>query len=140
MEIVIYSKDGCPFCSLLKMELSKRGFSFTEYNLSDDSIRAEFYEKTGTASVPQLFLTAEPTSLTTPSGQRIGGWSDVSADWQVLDLAADSFGDDVRDMAYAGLLAMMPDLSDKISSDVRAWLRRLATGATVIPIFMPQSA
>ena len=84
MEIVVYSKAGCPFCSLLKMELGKRGHAFTEFDLSDESIRKEFYKNTGTSTVPQLFLTDEQTSLTHPSGQRIGGWAEVSANWQML--------------------------------------------------------
>ena len=84
-QIVVYSKSGCPFCSLLKAELKKRGLTYTEYDLTDDSIRSEFYENTGVSSVPQLFLTDEETSLTCPSGRRIGGWTDVSSDWKVFD-------------------------------------------------------
>lgn len=84
-QVVVYSKAGCPFCSLLKMELSKRGITYTEYDLSDDSIRAEFYQNSGTNSVPQLFITDEASGLTAPSGERIGGWSEVSADWKVFD-------------------------------------------------------
>lgn len=87
MEVVVYSKLGCPFCSLLKMELKKRGFTYREHDLSDDSLRAEFYTNTGTNTVPQVFLTNEETSLTQPTGRRIGGWTDVSSDWQALEVA-----------------------------------------------------
>lgn len=83
--IVVYSKDGCPFCSLLKAELRKRGFGFEEFDLSDDSIRQEFYANTGTNSVPQLFLAEGNCGLTTPVGTRIGGWTEVSQNWTVLD-------------------------------------------------------
>ncbi len=86
--IVVYSKAGCPFCSLLKMELGKRGLGYTEYDLSDDSIRAEFYANTGVSTVPQVFLTEEKTSLTQPSGHCIGGWTECSLDWQVLENTA----------------------------------------------------
>lgn len=65
---------------------------------------------------------------------------DPESEWMNLGLPDTEFGEDARDIAYGGLLALMPDLATKISNDVRAWLRRLATGATVVPIFMPQSA
>mgnify|MGYP000084151215 CR=1 FL=1 len=62
---------------------------------------------------------------------------DPESEWMNLGLPDTEFGEDARDIAYGGLLALMPDLATKISNDVRAWLRRLATGATVVPIFMP---
>lgn len=84
-QIVVYSKAGCPFCSLLKMELGKRGLVYTEFDLSDDSTRQEFYAHTGTNTVPQLFLTTQEPGLTQPSGRRIGGWSEVSSAWDVIE-------------------------------------------------------
>ncbi len=87
MNIVVYSKLGCPFCSLLKMELGKMGRSYTEFDLTDDSIRADFYAKTGTNTVPQVFLTDEEPRLVTPTGRRLGGYSDLSKDWKVLDFS-----------------------------------------------------
>ena len=84
MAVVVYSKTGCPFCSLLKMELGKRNIAFTEFDLTDDSLRKEFYDKVGVSTVPQVFLTDGPVSLTEPSGRRIGGYSEVSQDWNVL--------------------------------------------------------
>jgi len=85
MNIVVYSKNGCPFCSLLKMELNKRGHSFTEFDLTDDSIRQEFYSKTGTGSVPQVFLTPEEPQFDSPSGVCLGGYTDLANNWEVLD-------------------------------------------------------
>lgn len=82
--IIVYTKKGCPFCSLLKMELDKRGFEYDSFDLSDDATRAEFYRNSGTTSVPQLYITSEASSLITPSGVNIGGYSDVSKDWKVL--------------------------------------------------------
>lgn len=63
-----------------------------------------------------------------------------TGNWISLPVAADAFADAQRDLAFAGLQALVPDLGNRISGEVRAWLRRLATGATVVPIFMPQSA
>jgi glutaredoxin len=85
MQVVVYSKLGCPFCSLLKMELTKRGIAYHEIDLTDDSLRQEFYEKTGTKTVPQVFLLEDSASLTDLSGRRIGGYSDVKQDWSVFD-------------------------------------------------------
>lgn len=84
-QIVVYSKAGCPFCSLLKMELGKRRLTYIEYDLSDDSTRQEFYAQTGTKTVPQLFLTTQETGLTQPSGRRIGGWNEVSSAWDEIE-------------------------------------------------------
>jgi glutaredoxin len=83
--IVVYSKAGCPFCSLLKNELSKRGFAYEEYDLTDDSIRSDFYANAGVDKVPQLFVTDQNTTITQPSGSRLGGWSDVSKNWQAIE-------------------------------------------------------
>lgn len=85
MAIVVYSKSGCPFCSLLKMELNKRRLVYTEFDLTDDSIRQIFYDNTGTNTMPQVFLTDDESRLTEPTGRRIGGYSEVSKDWQVLE-------------------------------------------------------
>lgn len=87
--VLVYSKEGCPFCSLLKAALRQRRIEFTEFDLSDDSTRAEFYANTGTSTVPQVFVdTANAQgSLTVPVGVRIGGWKEVSSNWQVFENA-----------------------------------------------------
>ena len=79
--LVVYSKNGCPFCSLLKMELSKRSIRFEEIDLSDDQVRETFYKNTGVSTVPQVFLTDNYVTETEPSGIRLGGWNEVSSDW-----------------------------------------------------------
>lgn len=83
--IIVYSKDGCPMCSLLKMELKKRHLAFEEVDLSDDSLRASFYERTGIRTVPQLYLADENHLPEAPSGTRIGGWTDVARNWKALE-------------------------------------------------------
>lgn len=80
-QVLVYSKQGCPFCSLLKAELVRRRITFTEFDLSDDSIRAKFYENTGTASVPQVYVTDSGASLDKPNGESFGGYTDISRDW-----------------------------------------------------------
>lgn len=83
--VVVYSKAGCPFCSLLKLELNKRRIGYEELDLSDDAVRAQFYEISGTRSVPQLYVTDDAATLTAPSGVSFGGYSDVSKDWNRLE-------------------------------------------------------
>ena len=83
--IVVYSKEGCPYCSLLKAELRKRGLAYQEFDLTDDATRKEFYANTDTNSVPQLFLADGVCGLTAPTGTRIGGWTEVSQNWTVFE-------------------------------------------------------
>ncbi|UIS25228.1 ribonucleoside-diphosphate reductase subunit beta [Erythrobacter phage vB_EliS-L02] len=83
--IVVYTKEGCPFCSLLKMEMNKRGLAFDQVDLSDDSNRQRFYDRVGVNTVPQVFLADEDHTVLNPTGTRLGGWSEVSRDWKVFD-------------------------------------------------------
>jgi glutaredoxin len=78
MRLLVYSKKGCPFCSLLKAELATRRISYESFDLSDDDVRASFYENSGKKSVPQVYLTNIEATLTSPSGESLGGWSDLS--------------------------------------------------------------
>lgn len=74
------------------------------------------------------------------SATGLQGRLDDQPDWQDLHPLDVSFADDPREAAFAALLRLMPNLDQHIHDDVRAWLRRLASGATVVPIFMAQSA
>lgn len=85
MNIVVFSKSGCPFCSLLKMELGKRGYTYSEVDLTDEVIRKDFYARTGTSTVPQVLLTDGGPSVDNLTGRFVGGYSEVSANWGVLD-------------------------------------------------------
>lgn len=78
MKLVVYSKNGCPFCSLLKAELATRRIAYHEYDLSDDSVRASFYENSGKTTMPQVYLTEKETTESEPSGESLGGWTEVS--------------------------------------------------------------
>jgi glutaredoxin len=76
--VVVYYKDGCPYCSLLKHELANHRITFDAVDLSDDEVRHTFYRNSGTQSVPQVYVTDTAYSSTSPSGTRLGGWSDIS--------------------------------------------------------------
>jgi len=78
MRLVVYSKGGCPFCSLLKHELTTRGIPHESFDLSKDDVRYLFYENSGTKTVPQVYLTDLEATLTNPSGEALGGWTQVS--------------------------------------------------------------
>jgi glutaredoxin len=78
MRLLVYSKKGCPFCSLLKAELSTRRIAYESFDLSDDDVRASFYTNSGKKSVPQVYLTENVATLTEPSGESLGGWTEVS--------------------------------------------------------------
>lgn len=85
MRLTVYSKDGCPFCSLLKHELRIRGIAHTEFDLSDDAVRAEFYTNTNTRTVPQCYLGETEGTLTKPEGESLGGWDSVSKQLDSLE-------------------------------------------------------
>lgn len=78
MRLIVYSKMGCPFCSLLKSELATRGIQFESFDVSNDDVRASFYTNAGKTTVPQVYLTDGEATLTSPSGESLGGWTEVS--------------------------------------------------------------
>ena len=56
-EIIIYSKDVCPYCVRAKMLLQRKGASFTEIKITDDKTKEEMMKKSGgRMSVPQIFI------------------------------------------------------------------------------------
>lgn len=56
-EIIIYSKDPCPYCVRAKMLLQKKGVKFREIKITDDKTREEMIAKSGgRMTVPQIFI------------------------------------------------------------------------------------
>lgn len=76
LQIVVYSKEVCPYCVSAKNLLKRKGAEFTEIKVTDDKIRDEMIKKSGgRMTVPQIFI-----------GERhIGGYDDLRA----LDLAGE---------------------------------------------------
>ena len=67
-EIIIYSKDPCPYCVKAKMLLQRKGKKFQEIKILDDKTREEMIEKSGgRKTVPQIFI----------NGKHIGGCDDL---------------------------------------------------------------
>lgn len=69
MEVKIYSKTICPFCSRAKNYMQRFGIPFEEINLDDDEARQKFYDEVGSGvrTVPQIFV----------DGVRLGGYDDL---------------------------------------------------------------
>ncbi|MBB4065187.1 glutaredoxin 3 [Gellertiella hungarica] len=69
-DVIIYTRDGCPYCTRAKALLSAKGAGFTEYNASHDpSYRQQMVERSGRNTFPQVFV----------NGQHLGGCDDIHA-------------------------------------------------------------
>ncbi|CEJ10722.1 glutaredoxin 3 [Phreatobacter sp. AB_2022a] len=70
-EIVIYTKDFCPYCHAAKALLARKGASFTEIDiLQHPERRAEMIARSGgRTTVPQIFI----------GSRHIGGSDDIHA-------------------------------------------------------------
>jgi len=55
MKFLVYSKNGCPYCSKVMTVLEMTGKQFVEYKLDRDFTRQEFYDTFGEGSTfPQV--------------------------------------------------------------------------------------
>jgi glutaredoxin 3 len=68
-EVVVYTKDYCPYCTRAKDILKKKGAEVKEIDVTnDENLLAEMIEKSGgRKSVPEIFI----------NGQHIGGHDDM---------------------------------------------------------------
>lgn len=82
MEITVYTKTICPYCTSAKMWLKNKGYTWTEINLDNDEERQKFYESVGNGvrSVPQIFV----------DGERIGGYTELLKSHLAVNTASDS--------------------------------------------------
>jgi len=68
MNILVYSKSGCPYCDKIKSVFEQRNIQYTLYELDTDFVRDEFYEEFGVGSTfPQVVL----------DGNKLGGCTDT---------------------------------------------------------------
>lgn len=57
MKFVVYSKDGCPFCTKIQKVLELSNLDHVVYKLNQDFNREKFYELFGNGSTfPQVIL------------------------------------------------------------------------------------
>lgn len=70
-DIVIYTKDYCPYCTKAKTLLKRKGVSFREIDVThDETLQKEMIEKSGgRRSVPQIII----------DGKAVGGADDLQA-------------------------------------------------------------
>jgi glutaredoxin 3 len=56
-EILVYSKEICPYCVRAKALLSRKGAAFKEIKITDDATKEEMIKKSGgRMTVPQIFI------------------------------------------------------------------------------------
>ncbi|MGY6276917.1 glutaredoxin 3 [Methylomonas sp. MgM2] len=69
-EIVIYTGRFCPYCTMAKRLLDRKGAMYTEIDVdSEPSLREELMQRTNRRTIPQIFI-----------GERhIGGFDDLQA-------------------------------------------------------------
>ena len=69
MNIVVHTRDGCPWCDMAKDWLAENNFEFKVVEHNDVTERQAFYESCGKGvrTVPQIFV----------DDKRIGGYSEL---------------------------------------------------------------
>ncbi len=56
-EIIIYTKDYCPYCHRAKALLDSKGLKYTEIDVTNDPKKQEeMIEKSGRRTVPQIWI------------------------------------------------------------------------------------
>ena len=77
MNIVIYSKSGCPNCVTAKRLLDDKGIGYDVFDMDNPVVREIFTEKYPEArQMPQIFI----------AGQRVGGLAGLQAALKELGL------------------------------------------------------
>lgn len=68
-DIVVYTKDWCPYCAKAKSLLKAKGLSWSEVDVtSDHALQQQMMERSGRRTVPQVFI----------DGASIGGYDDLA--------------------------------------------------------------
>lgn len=68
MDIKVYTKRRCSFCTAAKHWLAQRQYTYEEVSLDDPAIKESFVnEYPGLRTVPQIFV----------DGENIGGFSEL---------------------------------------------------------------
>jgi glutaredoxin 3 len=56
-QIIVYSKEICPYCVRAKSLLQRKGAAFTEIKITDEETKNEMMKKSGgRMTVPQIFI------------------------------------------------------------------------------------
>jgi glutaredoxin 3 len=69
MEVIIYSKEQCPYCDMAKNWMKSKNIAFTEHKIGTNGFTRE------------NLLEAVPSARTVPQividGKLVGGWDDL---------------------------------------------------------------
>lgn len=69
-EIIVYTSRLCPYCTMAKKLLDRKGAAFTEIDVdSKPGLRQELMEKSKRRTVPQIYI----------GDRHIGGFDDLHA-------------------------------------------------------------
>lgn len=69
-EIIIYTSNLCPYCTMAKKLLTKKGVDFSEINIdSEPGLRQKMMIQTRRRTVPQIFI----------GDLHVGGFDDLHA-------------------------------------------------------------
>jgi glutaredoxin 3 len=69
-EIVMYSKQTCPYCVMAKRLLEQKGQAWNEIDVEmEPERREEMIERSGRRTVPQIFI----------SDEHVGGFDELAA-------------------------------------------------------------
>jgi glutaredoxin 3 len=69
-EIIIYTGRLCPYCTMAKRLLDRKGVSYSEIDVdSEPNLRQQLMEKTKRRTVPQIYI----------GDRHIGGFDDLQA-------------------------------------------------------------
>lgn len=68
-EVVIYTKDYCPYCNSAKALFEEKGVAFTEIDVTNDeeALKEMLTRAEGRTTVPEIFV----------NGQLIGGYDNL---------------------------------------------------------------
>lgn len=70
LEIIIYTGRLCPYCTMAKRLLDRKGVSYSEIDVdSEPNLRQQLMEKTKRRTVPQIYI----------GDRHIGGFDDLQA-------------------------------------------------------------
>ncbi|EFM56562.1 glutaredoxin [Brucella sp. 10RB9215] len=57
VDVIIYTRPGCPYCARAKALLARKGAKFNEIDASaTPELRAEMQERSGRNTFPQIFI------------------------------------------------------------------------------------
>lgn len=69
-EIIIYTGRLCPYCTMAKRLIERKGVSYTEIDVdSKPGLRQDLMEKTKRRTIPQIYI----------GDRHIGGFDDLQA-------------------------------------------------------------